>query len=53
LCNDLLGWGKTDMKIVFGRHKLKADGTPGKSIFLPSSMELQTDEDIEVSVWSR
>lgn len=48
LCHDLLGWGKTDMKVAFGRHKLKSDGTPGKAVFLPSSLELQTDPDGEV-----
>ena len=48
LCHDLLGWGKTDMKLVFGRAKLKADGTPGKAVFLPGSLSLQTDDDQEV-----
>jgi len=48
LCHDLLGWGKTDMKAVFGKSKLKSDGKPGKQIFLPSSLELQTDADVEV-----
>ena len=48
LCNDLLGWGKTDMKAAFGRHKPKSDGSPGKAVFLPSSLDLQTDGDVEV-----
>jgi len=48
LCHDLLGWGKTDMKLVFGKAKLKADGTPGKAVFLPSSLELQTGEDEQI-----
>ena len=32
LCADLLGWGKSDMKVVFGKPKLKADGTAGKQV---------------------
>jgi hypothetical protein len=48
LCHDLLGWGKTDMKVAFGKHKPKADGTPGKTILLPSSLELQTGEDEQI-----
>jgi hypothetical protein len=30
-----------DMQVVFGVAKLKKDGTPGKVMTLPSSLELQ------------
>ncbi|EKX41231.1 hypothetical protein GUITHDRAFT_74910, partial [Guillardia theta CCMP2712] len=46
LMQDLLGWGKTDMKEVFGRFKLKKDGTPGKVVYLPDSLTLQTDPNV-------
>ena len=36
---------KTDMKSLFGRPKLRQDGTPGKAIFLPPLEEVQTSSD--------
>jgi DNA polymerase I len=37
--------GKIKMKMLFGRNKLKKDGTPGKLTVLPPMEELQTDPD--------
>lgn len=41
----LLGWGKTDMKKVFGRGTLKKDGTEGKLLRLPDSLDLHNSTD--------
>ncbi|KAJ1495708.1 hypothetical protein T484DRAFT_1761727, partial [Baffinella frigidus] len=46
LCNDLLGWGKVDMKTVFAKGKLKQDGTEGKLMYLPDSLDIQNDDDM-------
>ncbi|KAL3508507.1 hypothetical protein ACH5RR_027908 [Cinchona calisaya] len=36
--------GKVSMKTIFGRKKLKKDGSEGKVITIPSVVELQTEE---------
>ncbi len=43
LTEDLLDRRKAPMKEVFGKPKLKKDGTPGKDILVPSTLELQTN----------
>ena len=56
ITSDLLGDRKIPMKEKFGKPKLKKDGTPGKEIFVPSTVELQTNPEtrdgwIEYSVF--
>ena len=41
LSNDLLGWGKQDLKAVFGRGRLKKNGEPGKLLVMPDPEEIQ------------
>ncbi|EKX35753.1 hypothetical protein GUITHDRAFT_79451 [Guillardia theta CCMP2712] len=48
LSNELLGWGKTEMKEVFSVRKLKKDGTPGKVLILRDSCSIQTDDDPKI-----
>lgn len=50
-CGEMLGAGeemiraKRSMKKIFGRPKIKKDGTPGKTMELPPMDELQTSPD--------
>ena len=40
---------KRGMKKVFGKPKMKKDGTPGKTLILPSVDEIQEDEEQRVT----
>jgi hypothetical protein len=42
---DLLGWGKTDMKKLFGRHGVTAKGNESKAITLQDPVDIQRDPD--------
>ena len=41
LSNELLGWGKQDLKRVFGRGRPKKNGEPGKLLVMPDPEEIQ------------
>jgi hypothetical protein len=44
LSNELLGWGKQDLKKVFGRGKPKKNGEPGKLLVMPDPEDIQVRE---------